>query len=362
MIKDGKIGYKGWLGIVILNETVKVFDASFHILFKDNNQAGWLSGIVGGLFNLLFVFGVLRFMHPFPNRGFLEVLQIKVGKWASNIYAINAFFLLVGAGSIHARLCMDEIKIITMPNTPFSVLSGLILGLAILIVIKGIEPISRVITLLMPYLVVMLISLVILLYEHYNFTNLFPLFGPGIKQLAFNGIQRSLYFGEPLALCIFAGFVREQRSFEKGLWRGAIYSFIIICSIAVFFQVAMGTPTTSEISFPFIEMTRLIYVNRFIQHLEGFYATIWLFLDLTAMALNLYLSTLIFTMFFSIPNYRPIVWGIASLYFLLILIPAFFYQTLTIELTLIKWGGLITYGLLFIFALATKTKKILFSS
>jgi spore germination protein KB len=362
VIKDGKIGYKGWLGIVILSETIKVFDASLHILFKDNNQAGWLSGIVGGLLNLVFIFGILRFMHPFPNRDFLEVLQIKVGKWASKLYAINAFFLLVGAGSIHARLSIDEIKIITMPNTPFSVLSGLILGLAILIVIKGIEPISRVITLLMPYLIFMLISLVLLLYEHFNFTNLFPLFGPGIKQITYNGIQRSLYFGEPLALCIFAGFVREQRSFEKGLWRGSIYSFIIICSISIFFQLAMASPTTSEISFPFIEMTRLIYVNRFIQHLEGFYATIWLFLDLTAMALNLYLSTLIFTMFFSIPNYRPIVWGTASLYFLLILFPAFFYQTLTIEFALIKWGGLITYGMLIIFALASKTKKILFSS
>ncbi|MFC4102079.1 GerAB/ArcD/ProY family transporter [Paenibacillus xanthanilyticus] len=349
MIKDGHIGYNGWICLVVLTQTVKIFDASSHLLVEKGGQTAWIISLIGGGFNLLFVYAVIRFMRSNPGESFLTILQTKVGNWASKLYGVNVFMLMIVSGFLHLRLSIDQIKIVTMPNTPFSVILLLILGLVVLLVVKGIETLSRMAATLVPWLVLMYFTLVVLLYQHLSLYNISPLLGPGIIQLVKKGISHSLYFGEPLGLCLLANLVREQKDFEKGLWRGTIYSVLMISGLVLVYQLAMGTPSSVNITFPFVEMTRYIYVNRFIQHLEGFYATIWLMMDFTQMGINMFFITYIFCTIFSVSHYRPLAIGFASLYFLLALSPTFFYQTLIWERELIKWGGYSTYGMLFLF-------------
>lgn len=345
MIKDGHISYKSWLAIVIIATTGKIFNPSFSILTTYGERSTYIMCLLAGCVNYMVCVFMIKFMRNYPNKSILEVFKERSGKWASKSFAIVAFFGVLFNGFINTRLFADQTKVVALPKTPLSFLLICTIALSCYIALKGFEGVARISSVFLPWMIITIILLVILVINRFHIYYLFPLFGPGIKQIAIEGIKHSLYFAEPLALPIFASMIREQKDFEKGIKRGMIYAILICTGIILVEQIVLGSPTTNTLAFPFLDLARIIYVNRFIQHLEGYFAVIWLILGMTHIALNFYIAIYSFASTFNIVNYHPLIFPVASLFFLLAQAPSFFYDSLRwYDIGLIQWGGALAYA------------------
>jgi spore germination protein KB len=349
VIKDGHISYKSWLTIVVIATTGKIFNPSFSILTSYGERTTYLMCIFAGAINYVVCIFLLRFMRNYPHQGILTVFELRSGKWAAKSYGAVSFLGVLFNGFINTRLFADQTKVVALPKTPLSFLLLCAIVVSCYIAVKGFEGVARITSVFFPWMIITIILLVVLVINRFHVYYLFPLLGPGLKTIILEGVKHSLYFAEPLALPLFGSMVREQGDFEKGLKRGIIYSVVICAGIILVEQLVLGSPTSNSLAFPFLDLARIIYINRFIQHLEGYFAVIWLILGMTHIALNFYIAVYSFASIFNIINFRPLIFPIASLFFLLSQAPSFFYDSLLwYDIGLLQWGGMFAYANIFL--------------
>ena len=344
-VRDGHIGVREWTALVLLATGAKILNPSSVVLTQYGKEATWMLSMTAGALNLLFLFLVVRFMRPYPGKGLLDVIGERSGRWLAKGFSLALCAGMTANGFINLRLLVDQAKIVTLPQTPISVMMICALLLALYLAYKGIETLSRLSRVLLPWLFGAIVSVAVLMMNRYNFNLLAPWFGPGLPQVAWEGVRHALYYGEPFAMTALALFVRSQSDFERGVRRGTIYAIVAATLVIIELQLILGSPGSERVAFPYLELSRMIYLNRFVQHLEGIYSAIWLLIAFTQIAIDLYLATFLFSQTFSMKRFRPLLLPMASLFMMFALMPSYFYETIVWkDIYLIQIGGAVIYG------------------
>jgi spore germination protein KB len=73
------------------------------------------------------------------------------------------------------------------------------------------------------------------------------------------------------------------------------------------FGVAVGR----EKVLPFFELTRLIYLNRFLQRVETVFIVLWVIFGMAAIAIDLYITIYLLTRLFHLSSMRPLILPLA---------------------------------------------------
>ncbi|TLS53625.1 hypothetical protein FE782_04965 [Paenibacillus antri] len=344
-VRDGHIGYREWAAFVLMATGAKILNPSSVVLTQYGKEATWMLSFAAGAVNFAFLFLVIRYMRSYPGKGLLDVIAERSGRWLAKGYAFALCIGMTGNGFINLRLLVDQAKIVTLPQTPVSVMMICSLLLAVYLAYKGIETLSRLSRVLLPWLFGAIVSVAVLMMNRYNVHLLAPWFGPGLPQVAWDGARHALYYGEPFALTTLALFVRTQGDFRRGLWRGTFYALAAATLVIMEVQLILGSPGSERIAFPYLELSRMIYLNRFVQHLEGVYSAIWLLIAFTQIAIDLYLATFLFSQTFAMKRFRPLLLPMAALFMMLALMPSYFYETIVWkDVYLIQIGGAVIYG------------------
>ena len=347
-VRDGHIGYKEWAAFALVTTGAKMLNPSPVILTEYGREAAWLLALTAGAINFALLFVVFRFMRPYPGLGLLDVVEKRSGRLFAKSFAFVLWLGFGANGFLNLRLLVDQAKIVTLPQTPVSVLMAGTLLVSVYLALKGVETLGRVCRILLPWLFAAVFSVAALVANRYSLYNLAPWFGPGVLDIGWEGLRHALYFGESFALPVLALFVRQTKDFEKGLLSGTASAILATTFLVVIMQLVLGSPGSENVTFPFLELTRMIYINRFIQHLEGVYSAIWLLIAFTQIALELYLANFLFAQLFGVKRFRPMLLPTASLFFMLALLPQYFYETiLWKDRYLIQLGGLVVYGTFF---------------
>lgn len=343
--RDGHVGYLEWSALALLVTGAKILNPSSILLTQYGKEATWILSSIAGLVNLGFLLLALRFMRNDPGQGFLQVVEKRAGKWISKWYALILFVGISMNGFINLRLLVDQAKIVTLPRTPISIMLLLSLAISMYLCYRGIETLARLSRVLLPWMLGGIISVAFLMFNRYNYNLLAPWLGPGLPKVLLDGTKHALYYGETFALTVLGMLVRRQKDFEKGLLRGTIIAVFAATLVILEVQLILGTPGSERVAFPFLELTRMIYLNRFVQHLEGVYSAIWLLIAFTQIAIDLYLATYLYTILFGMQRFRPMLLPMASLFMMLALLPRYFYQTIEWkDMYLIQVGGGLVYG------------------
>jgi hypothetical protein len=73
------------------------------------------------------------------------------------------------------------------------------------------------------------------------------------------------------------------------------------------FTMVFGSGVGREKMLPFFEMTRAVYVSRYLQRIESLFILLWVVAGIVAIAVTLYVSIYIITRLFDLPTYKPII-------------------------------------------------------
>lgn len=220
------------------------------------------------------------------------------------LYYIGVFFLDAG---LLIRQFAEDTLLTALPQVNFELITVLYVFMVVFLIYLGIEALARTTYIVIPFIGFGIILVVALIFPQYHYLYLTPWNGRGLDKVMLAGLKVS---GVDLALIIpviLAGSFQNRRTIKGAVIYGlglseALKALTIAAGIAAF-----GVPAGQETVLPFYAMARLIYINRFIQHLEALSIILWSIVGMLTIAVEIYVGLYLLCRLFNLPTLRPLI-------------------------------------------------------
>ncbi|NRD77741.1 GerAB/ArcD/ProY family transporter [Bacillus sp. BRMEA1] len=237
---------------------------------------GWISVILSGMIALLAGYVVAKLSQRFPGQTFYEYSQIVVGKFLGRIHGgIFTFYFLLSAG-FQLRAMGEMIRMYLLDNTPIEVIIIFFMSVATYLMVGGINAIARLFELFLPFIILILLSLVVFSLGDFKLENIRPVMGDGITPI-FNGIKTSaLSLSGFEVMLLFTAFMKEPQKAVKSTLIGIgvvipLYVLIVVMCIGTF-----GIDELKTLTWPMMEDAMSIEVpGGVLERFESLFSILW---------------------------------------------------------------------------------------
>ncbi|HWI53298.1 MAG TPA: GerAB/ArcD/ProY family transporter, partial [Symbiobacteriaceae bacterium] len=221
------------------------------------------------------------------------------------------------------RQFSENITATVLPKTPLTVITLAFLGVACYGVILGLEGIARVVWVITPFSLVALVTLLGGGYlTHHGDNPLFPFWGWGAGATVGWGLLRSADFAELLLLGLLVPHFRRLDLLRKTAWIALGSSVLIIAGTVVLYEQIFPWPGGGRISFPLLEVSRLIITGRWVQRLESIFFLVWVIMATLAVTTGLYATVRTLAETIGLENERHLVLPVALTLYSLAQLPS----------------------------------------
>ncbi len=346
MIKAGHISGRQATAIMTIILVTKLMNPIATIIIRWGQSAADTLAFLSGLIMLVLVLPILPLVKDTPKTLF-GLMREHFGKVLGTVFSIFLLITLSLDTAVVLRADVVQVQLIFAPQTPLPIIESLILLVAVYASYLGLEAIARSNLIAFFLLIVLIITLFIITQLFYaNWMNLAPILGPGIPTLLTQGILHAGFYGELLILFNLRIFVRDYKSFKTSVFSSQIISVSVSIIAFSLFQLVFPYPSSGHLFFPFIELAKLIYFGRFIQHIEAAFAITWLIVGLLRITIMVYVLSFMMADICNTQNVRRFIPSIAIFIFYGTLIPPSLVADVDFKDVQLMQYGIFVYGLL----------------
>lgn len=321
MIKEGKIGVYGTVCLIVIATSNKIFFIAPGVVARLVGNSGWIMTLIscaGAVIMFSFIYLLLK---RFPGMDIVEIFNISMGRFIG--YLLNflfSMFFLASTGVL-LREFTDILKIFSFPNTPVGVLNMTGTVFITATVYLGLETISRIASLIGRGVMILYILLLILSIKDFDFYNIFPVFGYGVKENVYYGLQRTSAYAEILILPVIAGALQGAKYIKKAGYISLVLSGLILSLALLCYTFTFKYTANQELVAPFYTMVRLINFGAFVQRLDPLLMFVWIITTLITLSIYFYCSVSVFCKIHRINDTRPVIYPMAILILIAAIIP-----------------------------------------
>lgn len=346
MIKDGHIDRNQLIIILVISTAAKIFLTLPRVVAIEAENAGWLAITLGAILTMVPLLVLVGLLNRFPGKSIIQIGQMILGFLPGTLIGLTfiSYFTILAAASI--REFSESIATAFLPLTPLSVFVLIFLLLAAKGIYGGIETTARTSYVLAPFVIISIITIIIFLIPYVSWGNFLPILGPGLKPIMFSGVRATNFYGELIFLGMLAPFLRNgQDIFLASL--ASLFFIALIFVLAVGLNTAIfGMVGSGRLSFPLLEMTRLIGLGAFFQRIESVFLFIWFFMAALKIILTLYVLVLGIAQILKIDNFKPLVWPVGVIVFTISFFPTSLITAFSYDENILRvFGILITHSL-----------------
>ncbi|GFZ31073.1 hypothetical protein CSC2_15990 [Clostridium zeae] len=344
MIKEGKFGTREAVSLTTLVLISKLFYTSISVLIKTTSTSAWYTTLISCITSIILFLCVSQLIRRYPNKNLVQIFDLVVGRFIGKTLSLIfiAYFIFYSGATI--REFVEMLIAYILPYTQPSIILVVFLGVVIAYSYVGIEGIARMAYIGFFCVVVGLITILVLPYKLYDVSNLTPIGGYGIKVAFTMGLWRTSAYSEVIILAFIINCLHGYEQFKKVGLISLILSGIVIsigtaCSLMAF-EYTQGSENLSSL----FQLSRVIYLSRFLQRIESIFIFIWVIASIINVSVTFYLAISIFCKAFNIPRHRPCLLPFAYLTFMVTLMPKNISEATEIYITLIRqYSMIITY-------------------
>ncbi len=320
MLKDGHISPTQLVAIFFILIIGKEMDSGVLILIHWGHGAAELLLAISEL-SMAVVIILLFPLFKEPNKNIIDHFYTTFGSFLAPLFSSIFFAALLLDLGMNIKFDIEQIRTVFLPTTPITIVLFICILAMTIPVFYGIEVLSR--TNLIMFGMMLTVQLIwdTSSLSKFRADTLPPIFGPGLGMLVKEGILHTGFFGELLTYFMFRPYVRSYSSFKRSFYVVVLATLLLGVIRLLLLQSAFPYPTDDHLFFPFIELARLLYFGRYIQHVEAVYAVIWLAVALARLSIMMYLLALMTAAIGRTHNYRRFVTSIASLVYYGALLP-----------------------------------------
>lgn len=327
-----KFGYSEALSITIIFMAAKSFLGYPRYIAEAGLTAGWLIVAISALTALGFWLMISALLKRFPGKSLIEINFYLLGPFFGLGLNVILLIYIILSNSIILREFSEAVILTALPEAPISSLTVLFVVPILIATYLGIEAITRSSFISLPFIIFGSFSALVLLYPFWDFNQLLPIFGSGLKKILLYGFLASSAFSEVLILAVLVPYFSFDNEALKRLGVVSIgfvaFSFIFI---TVVYLMVIPVPAATESLVPFYQLARTINLGRYFQRVEAVYTIFWTFTALMRMAIGLTVTAVILKDTLNLPYYRPVLPACTVLFLSLSLSPRSLMEALTIE-------------------------------
>ncbi len=339
----GRLGVPELTSLLIIYSVSDVFLSYPSRIVTEGATSGWMIPLLAGVIVLVVWLVIDRILKKTKTTNVIESLATWVPfPLISVVLLILSIFILLQT-SLILREFTEAVIATVLPNTPPPIVALTFLLVVIYFSTKGVEVISRAALMFMYSFIAGMVLLLVLPLSWFHTVQLLPIWGNGIKNIAAYGMINTSTFYQILILLFLSPALRKESLRTKV----GIYSIIVSAVlVSAFVIVLLGTftmPVTEKMTYPIYQLSRIIYVSRFIQRLEAIFVFIWTSAAVIKMGLGLWFTAYLFAYAQKIPVYRPLIFIFALILYMLTFLPPDLPTVLSLAGSIYEtYGGLIT--------------------
>jgi spore germination protein (amino acid permease) len=318
---ENKVGLKEYTAILIIAMGLKPTDSTPTALLQYGKNAGWMIPLVSSIIVFLSLSCLLALLERYKDKNLVEIIYHLLGKYIGFLIAFIIGSSLIVLTASNIRNYVDIMSTIYFPRTPTIVLTLILAGGSAIMAKLGFEAIGRTAWMVLPWILVIVVFFIMLIFNLLKFKYIYPIFGAGIKQILKGGIINSTIFSEVITFAIAFPQVKNYKSFKNSSYIALWYAVIEISLFTALYLMSMDYPPVIINASLFHTVARLIYGGRFISNLEAFFFLFWIIAAVLRFSIYIYTNTAIISYAIRLKEVEPLVYAIFGLIVIIAMIP-----------------------------------------
>jgi len=303
---EGKIGIREYVAILLLALGTKLTDDTPSLLYGTAKNSAWISMLLIGILTVVPILFLLKVFSVHRNKNLHELNLHLFGKVFGNIVSLGMLAFGFSALVLDSATYVNIISNIYFTKTPpiaIYIIMGIVCGYGAK---RGIQHIGSAAWITLSYLKVTLALALFVAFTKGNSKFLFPLWGPGTKEIVKTAASKMSIFADFYFIGIIAPVVNSFKEFKKGTF--IAFSFVLVeITIAIIIYVMLFDFTSIEvISYPFHEAILYISIG-FLKNVESIFLPFWLIAAFIRFSFYLYMVLVLFGGIFKIKEYEYLV-------------------------------------------------------
>jgi len=321
MIKEGKFGLSEAIILLILSNIARIFLPYPRFLAELGGPAAWMTPLGGLAVALAGVYLMSLVLKKSPDKTIIEITEEAFGPVVGIAVNLVVIFFFLSVSMLFTREFSEALILSALPYTPISVITTTYLGVGILGAYLGIEAMARAARLTAPYIFGGTVLLLMSLSPQWNVHNLFPVLGTGPVQVFGLGAFSTAAMTEIILAAVLVQAMGGADKFGKIGYRSMLIAFLLLSGLLAATVLTLASEYTMESTLPFYNVTRNIFLGRFFQRVEAVFVIIWSIIGGLKIALTLYGASVSLARTLKLPDYRPLIWPLGLVIFILSLLP-----------------------------------------
>lgn len=291
------------LNVTFIIATADVFLPAF--VAEEANQDSWLAVIFGTVSSLAIIAVFLPLGLKYPDKTIIQyscdILGRPLGKLIGALYT---FFFAYISYAVTGEL--GEIFTISFnPTAPISLYSIVTVIVAAYAVKKGLEVITRINEVLLPFGMLVLFLIAVINMPHMDLKYYLPILYNGIYPVIKGGILIQSWLIESVIILQLIPFVKERKKIKRNVIFSVIFLGIGLQTGVM--TIAVLGPLTGKLLFPALEYVRYASIGAYINNLDISIMVVWISGIFVKIALSYYLTTLALSQLFGFSSYKEMV-------------------------------------------------------
>lgn len=352
MIKTGTFGPAEAIILLAISNIARMFLPYPRQLIKFGASAAWLTPLGGLIVALAGFYLMYLVLKKNPGHTVIEITEQAFGPVVGTVFNLITIGFFIAVGALFAREFAEALIIAALPRVPVSLISLTYLGMGVLGAYLGIEALARTARLSYPYIFGGILLLLIALIPQWDTGGLYPVLGNGPIQVFGLGTLSTAGITEIIFAAVIIQSMGGIQQFRLVGYRSMLLSFVALIAVLLVMTLTLHWGTMAENTLPFYNLSRNIYLGRFLQRVESIFVIIWSMVAFIKIAVTLYGASVALTRTLKLPDYRPLLWPIIVIMFMLSLLPPDLPTTVKLDTELLRPYALIPNYLLPLLILA----------
>jgi spore germination protein (amino acid permease) len=357
MASKEKIGTREAIAATVYFLSTKLLISFPQHMAEMGQTAAWIVPVISFATATLGFLVIVALLRRYPGMSIVQASEKAGGPILGVIASLGYFVFFFATTILLIREFSETVSTALLPRAPLSVIMGVFIIATLVAAYMGLEAITRAALVGMPLIIGTLVLLNLLLLPQSNFDTIFPLFGPGIGKIVYNGVVHSGIAGEIMFLCIIAGQLDEKHKVQRmGLISLAVSATFMIVS-TLNYSAVFPYPLSLHIAYPGYEASTLIYMGRFLQRIEVAFVFLWVISACIHLALSGYTAAVIIQDMLKLPSHKPLLPAFAILGFTFALVPSDVPQATYVDFMIVKtYGGFMLFAVPLILLLISRLR------
>jgi spore germination protein (amino acid permease) len=312
-----KVGAREFFALYAMTMALQFSDQTPATIFKDAKNAGWMVPIIAGILTLVSFSFVLLVLSKYKDKNMIEIIYITFGKYIGFILCFILFIVAFAAIVLNSRSYVDITRTMFLPKTPTNVIYFMLIAAAYMIGRGGLRGISSTAWLFFVPMCIVIIIMSLLSFKDINMYYIYPIWGPGVKEILKVSVRHTGVFGELILFTIFFSEVRSYKCYKAASLTGAAFTIVVLAVFSFIYITVFDYVSLENMAFPFQELTMIVNIEQFFTNLGSLFFWIWIMLSVIRCTVLLYLATSIFCYMLNIKEIKPLLPALSAIIFIL---------------------------------------------